>query len=92
MKIALLSINLHTKTLNFASMLHSYVFQQFLKKNDIDSTVIDYYPPYFKGFDVTHPLFWYAEHPSKKIRKWKEKLSRYNKIFYEREKRAVLFE
>ena len=92
MKIALISVNLHTKTLNFASMLHSYVFQQFLKKNGIDSTVIDYYPSYFKGFDVAHPLFWYAEHSSKNRQKWKGRLSRYTKIFYEREKRAELFD
>ena len=92
MKIALISVNLHTKTLNYASMLHSYSFQQFLKRNGIDSTVIDYYPAYFKGFDVAHPLFWYAEHPSKDTHKWKDKLSRYKKIFYEREKRAELFD
>lgn len=55
MKIALISINAHTKVLNFASPLHTYVFQQFLLDNGIKTTIVDYKPVYFKNFDVEHP-------------------------------------
>ena len=36
MKIGIISINAHTKVLNFASPLHSYAFQQFLKMHGYD--------------------------------------------------------
>lgn len=65
MKIALISINAHTKVLNFASPLHTYVFQQFLLDNGIKTTIVDYKPVYFKNFDVEHPLFYYIDHPCK---------------------------
>lgn len=40
MKIGIISINAHTKVLNFASPLHSYAFQQFLKMHGYDSVII----------------------------------------------------
>ena len=46
MKIGIISINAHTKVLNFASPLHSYAFQQFLKMHGYDSVIIDYKPNY----------------------------------------------
>lgn len=61
MKIGLISINMHTKTLNFACPLHTYAFQQFLSDNNIDSTIIDYRPVYDDNFDARHPLFYYLE-------------------------------
>ena len=46
MKIGIISINTHTKALNFACPLHTYAFQQFLSDHGIESTVIDYMPIY----------------------------------------------
>ncbi|MDO5154703.1 MAG: polysaccharide pyruvyl transferase family protein [Eubacteriales bacterium] len=55
MKIGLISINMYAKGLNFACPLHTFAFQQFLKQNGIDSTVIDYKPNYYGNFDMRHP-------------------------------------
>ena len=58
MKIGIISINAHTKVLNFASPLHTYAFQQFLLNHGIEATIIDYKPVYYKAFDARHPLFY----------------------------------
>lgn len=92
MKIALISINAHTKVLNFASPLHTYVFQQFLLDNGIQTTIVDYKPVYFKNFDVEHPLFYYIDHPCKDEAKQKDMLKRWKDLFYEREVRYHRFE
>lgn len=92
MKIALISINAHTKVLNFASPLHTYVFQQFLLDNGIKTTIVDYKPVYFKNFDVEHPLFYYIDHPCKDEAKQKDMLKRWKDLFYEREVRYRRFE
>ncbi|MBO5372843.1 MAG: polysaccharide pyruvyl transferase family protein [Lachnospiraceae bacterium] len=92
MKIGIISINAHTKVLNFASPLHSYAFQAFLEDNGIESTIIDYKPVYYGKFDVRHPLFYYVDHPdndpvvqARLLKKWKN-------LFYEREYRFDRFE
>ena len=88
MKIALISINAHTKVLNFASPLHTYVFQQFLLDNGIKTTIVDYKTVYFKNFDVEHPLFYYIDHPCKDEAKQKDMLKRW-KDFSTRERFAT---
>ena len=65
MKIGILSINAHTRVLNFASPLHTFAFWQFLKNHGIESTIIDYKPVYFEDYDVKHPLFYHIDHPQK---------------------------
>jgi len=48
MNIGIISINAHTKVLNFASPLHSYAFQKFLEMHGYEDTVIiDYKPVYY---------------------------------------------
>lgn len=59
MKIAIISINMYPKKLNFACPLHTYSFQQFLLKNGIDCTILDYKPRYFNNFDLRHPADYY---------------------------------
>lgn len=59
MKVGIISINMYSKGLNFACPLHTYAFQQFLIKNGIDCTVIDYIPVYFDNFDMEHPSDYY---------------------------------
>ena len=61
MNIGIISINMYSKGLNFACPLHSYAFQQFLKQNGYDSTILDYKPNYYeKDFDLRHPADFYA--------------------------------
>jgi hypothetical protein len=42
MKIGLISINTHTRVLNFASPIHTVAFQHFLEEHGIETTIIDY--------------------------------------------------
>lgn len=91
MKIGILSINAHTWVLNFASPLHSYAFQQFLEKNGIDSTIIDY-KPYSGDFDSRHPLFYYIDHPRGDEKKQRKILAKWKDVFYERIERFEKFE
>lgn len=92
MKIAIISINAHTKVLNPASPLHSVAFQQFLKQNGIESTIIDYKPVYYGKFDVRHPLFYYVDYPDSDPKTQKKLLKKWKNLFYEREKRFDRFE
>ena len=91
MKIGLISINAHTKVLNFASPLHTYVFQQFLKGNGIESTIIDYKPVYYGKFNTRHPLFYYTNFLVRDPEKYKQLLRKWRKLFYARERRSDLF-
>lgn len=60
MKVGIISINMYSKGLNFACPLHTYAFQQFLLKNGIESTVINYTPVYYDNFDLRTPYNYYA--------------------------------
>lgn len=60
MKIAIISINMYTKGLNFASPIHTYAFQQFLLKNGIETTVLNYRPIYYDNYDLRHPYDYFA--------------------------------
>lgn len=61
MKIGIISINMHTKGLNFACPVHTYAFQQFLLANGIESTVIDYKANYYGNFEPRYPGRYYSE-------------------------------
>lgn len=61
MKIGILSVNTHTKGLNFACPVHTYAFQQFLALHGIDSVVIDYKASYYDNFNPVHPCEYYEE-------------------------------
>lgn len=60
MKVGILSVNMHTKGLNFACPVHTYAFQQFLLANQIDSVVLDYKANYYEDFEPRHPSEYYA--------------------------------
>lgn len=92
MRIGLISINAHTKVLNFASPLHTYAFQQFLHQNNIDSVIIDYKPCYYGKFDVRHPYDFWLEHPMKNKAKQEETLDKWKNLYKEREIRFDKFE
>jgi len=92
MKIAIISINAHTKVLNPASPLHSVAFQQFLKQNGIESTILDYKPVYYGKFDVRHPLFYYIDRPDPNPKTQAYLLRKWKQLFYAREKRFDRFD
>ncbi len=92
MNIGIISINAHTKVLNFASPLHTFVFQQFLLDHGIDSTIIDYKPVYYGKFDVRHPLDYYLEHPDKNPKKQQRLVKRWTELYDDREYRFDRFE
>lgn len=92
MKIGIISINAHTKVLNFASPLHTYAFQQFLLQNGIESTIIDYKPIYFGKFDVRHPLHYYQTHPNQDEAVQEELIAKWTALYDAREKRYDRFE
>lgn len=92
MKIAIISINAHTKVLNFASPLHSYAFQKFLDQHGIENTIIDYKPVYYGKFDARHPLFYQVDYPDKKPDAQDRSLKKWKNLFYEREYRYDRFE
>lgn len=61
MKIAIISINMYTSGLSFASILHSYAFQQFMAAHGFETTILDYTPLYFNDFDLEHPYKTYKK-------------------------------
>ena len=61
MKICIISINAHTKSLNFACPIHSWAFQQFLLKHGIKSTILDYKPNYHHTFNSREPIDHYVK-------------------------------
>ncbi len=92
MKVGIISINAHTKVLNFASPLHSYAFQQFLTQNGVDSVIIDYKPNYYGKFDPRHPFFYYRKHPMADKKKQKALEHKWIKLFFARQKRFDKFQ
>lgn len=93
MKLGIISINAHTKVLNPASPLHSYVFQQFLKKNGYDSTIIDYKPVYYGSSDVAvrEPLIWRSQRPGEDLKKHAEEMRRWSLLYEDRKVRFDKF-
>lgn len=92
MKIGIISINAHTKVLNFASPLHSYAFQQFLKMHGYDSVIIDYKPNYYGEFNPRHPFLYYKKHPSPNKKKQKSLEHKWLRLFFARQKRFDKFQ
>ena len=69
MRVGLISINMYSKGLNFACPLHNWAFQEFLRRNGVESTIIDYLPNYYDNFDLRNPGDYYE----KKVNLWKDK-------------------
>lgn len=99
MNIGLISINMYTKGLNFACPLHTFAFQQFLRDNGIETTIIDYKPVYYGNFDLRHPadfyerLCDYRERTGNldRIDELKSKRDGYRALYHEREVRYDKF-
>lgn len=92
MKVGLISINSHTKVLNFASPLHTYAFQQFLFANGIDNVIIDYEPCYRGRLDIRHPYDFWVAHPLKNKKKQEENETTWKLLYDERERRFDKFQ
>lgn len=91
MKIGLISINTHTRVLNFASPIHTVAFQHFLEEHGIETTIIDYQPQYYGKFDIRHPLFYYIEYPYKNEERQRTALEEWKDLFHLQEKRHDRF-
>lgn len=105
MKVGIISINMYSKGLNFACPLHTFAFQQFLTRNKIDNTVINYKPVYYDNFDLKHPYDYYNKKCEGLLEKGelsdgdKEKLEKFEKqrddwkaLYHEREIRYEKFQ
>ncbi len=59
MRIGTLSININAPDFNYGAILHSWAFQQWLKKQPFVETceIIDYTTPSVEYFDRRHPMF-----------------------------------
>lgn len=42
--------------MNYGAALHSYAFQQYLKKKGVNSIIIDYIPKNMKGYNIKYPI------------------------------------
>lgn len=54
-KIGIISLNTHTFYHNYGAIMHSYAFQAFLNKNNIENEIIDYTPPRLEGWNLDSP-------------------------------------
>lgn len=55
--IGLVSYNIHSNHMNYGAVLHTYAFQQYLKKKGKQSVVIDYLPRSLEKYNLKYPLF-----------------------------------
>ncbi|EOS53832.1 polysaccharide pyruvyl transferase family protein [Adlercreutzia caecimuris] len=100
MNIGLISINMYTKGLNFACPLHTFAFQQFLRDNGVETTIIDYKPVYYGNFDLRHPADFYERlcaHRERtgnldRIDELRSKRDGYRALYHEREVRYDKFQ
>jgi len=92
MKVGIISINAHTKVLNFASPLHSYAFQQFLLQHGVESVIIDYKPNYYGEYNPRHPYFYHRKHPMENKKKQRAAEHKWLKLFFARQKRFDKFQ
>ena len=77
--IGIVSYNIHSVHMNYGAALHSWAFQQYLKKNGCDSVVINYFPARFKRhglpYSIKYPFlnykrFWNIPHLIYHISNW----------------------
>ncbi len=56
MKVGIISINKYSKHLNYGAALHTYAFQQYLDKMNVDNTIIDYLPRFMQEYSMEYPF------------------------------------
>lgn len=54
-KIGIISLNTHTYFNNYGAILHSFAFYHFLKKEQIESEILDYVPPMLEHWNLSAP-------------------------------------
>ena len=92
-KVGLISINIHTLVLNFASPIHTWAFQKFLEKHNLDAEIIDYKPCYYANdADPRHPYDRLLKRKSEGKSVDEKELERWKALYNEREKRFDRFE
>ena len=54
--VGIFSINIHSLYLNYGAALHSFAFQTYLKKYEIDSVIVDYKSKHFGNIRLDSPI------------------------------------
>ncbi len=58
--VGVVSYNIHSIHLNYGAVLHTYAFQQYLKKNGVDSVILNYKPTgHLEHYSLMFPIFNY---------------------------------
>lgn len=57
--VGILSYNIYSKHMNYGAALHSYAFQQYLRKLGIDSVIIAYIPKELNNYNLKYPILNY---------------------------------
>ncbi|WP_281514297.1 polysaccharide pyruvyl transferase family protein [Phocaeicola sartorii] len=62
--VGIVSYNIHSNHLNYGTVLHSYAFQQYLKRHGVESVILDFVPPSLEHYHVKWPFlnnvrFWH---------------------------------
>ena len=87
--VGIVSYNTHSYHLNYGTVLHSYAFQQYLKKKGVDSVILDYIPNNLEHYNEKWPIlnyehFWHVRTYLLHLRDWGigwyENLKKYNKF------------
>ena len=56
MKIGIVSYNINSELHNYGAALHSWAFQQYLRKQGVDSVIIDYFPKAIEDWNLKFPV------------------------------------
>lgn len=87
--VGIVSYNTHSYHLNYGTALHSYAFQQYLKKKNINSCILDYIPNNLINYNEKWPIlnykrFWHVRTFIRHVRDWGlgwyNNLNKYNKF------------
>ncbi|MDR2967420.1 MAG: Coenzyme F420 hydrogenase/dehydrogenase, beta subunit C-terminal domain [Methanobacteriaceae archaeon] len=92
LKIGLVSINTHSKSLNLACALHSFVFSEVLTGLGYKNVVVDYYQHYHnKNTDLRFPLIKLLK-SNNDSKKNQEEIKMWTEMFYQRMERFDKFQ
>ncbi|WP_261874850.1 polysaccharide pyruvyl transferase family protein [Vibrio rarus] len=55
-KIGVVSFNKYSHHMNYGAVLHSWAFQQYLNRENLDAQIIDYMPKSLEGYNIKYPV------------------------------------
>lgn len=68
--VGIVSFNIYSNHLNYGTALHSWAFQQYLKKQDTPSIILNYIPRNLEYYSMKYPILndWHFWHPIRFIK------------------------